>query len=175
MSLQISILGMLWKRESHPYEIKKLLQHFDIDKFVSITDGALYYNFDALMKKGYIEQVEVIQSDNRPDKTTYVITDKGREGLKDEIYKSFKKNTDIKSFSSVIPFLHLVDRDRIVYLIEDIIDKLNKRLEYFDENRNKFPELADREELHFMVNYSEQHLRTEIEWFHKLIDLVKQI
>ncbi len=175
MSLQIAILGMLWEKESHPYEIKKRFQHYNLDTVVTITDGALYYNFDSLLKKGYIEQREVVHSDNRPDKTMYAITQKGRQGLKEEIYNSFKKYTEIRSLYSVIPFIRLVEHDRLAILIEDILKKLYQRVDLIEKNRFEFPELTKLEEIQFLANYSEEGLKNDIEAFRKLLTIVKEM
>lgn len=175
MSLQIAILGMLWEREGHPYEIKKRMQQFDLDHVISITDGALYYNFEALVKKEFLQKIEVVHSDNRPDKKMYAITEKGRQGLKDEIYSKFKKSTDIKSLSGSIPFIHLVDRDRLSFLIEDIIEKLQKKLDLIHKHRTLYPELLVREPIIFLADFSEHGARNEKEWFEKLLGIVKKM
>lgn len=62
---------------------------------VKINDGTLYYNFEVLLKKGLIRKVEVVQTDNRPEKTTYSITEDGVKMLEEGIYDSFRKMTDI--------------------------------------------------------------------------------
>ncbi|MCM3781355.1 PadR family transcriptional regulator [Neobacillus mesonae] len=174
MSLQIAILGMLWEHEGHPYDIKKRMQRDELNSVISITDGALYYNFEALLKKGYIEQVEVIHTENRPDKTMYAITEKGKQGLREEIYKSFKKNKDIKSLSSAIAFMHRADSDRLAFLIEDIIQKLRERMDLIERNRLAAPEINDLEEIVFLADYAEKGLRNEIEWFNKLLAVVNR-
>ena len=63
MSLQIFILGLLSEGEHHPYDIKK--QVFKpLENTITINDGTLYYNFEVLLKKGYIRKIKVVQSEN---------------------------------------------------------------------------------------------------------------
>lgn len=38
-------------------------------------EGMIYYNFEVLYKKGFIEKIEMIQSENRLDKMMYGIID----------------------------------------------------------------------------------------------------
>ncbi|KAA9004214.1 PadR family transcriptional regulator [Paenibacillus spiritus] len=173
MSLQIAVLGMLWDKSSHPYEIKKLMLRYNLDQVVSITDGALYYSFASLVKKGYVSPIEVVHTDNRPDKTMYAITDKGRQGLVDEIYKSFKKSTDLKSLSHVLPFLKHADSDRLAILIEDTIEKLEKRIAFIETHRLLFPEAISQEEIQLLAQYSEEGLRREKTAFQELLKIVK--
>ncbi|ANS75229.1 hypothetical protein AWM70_11980 [Paenibacillus yonginensis] len=175
MSIQIAILGMLWDEVSHPYEIKKKIQRFDLDSVISISDGTLYYNFESLLKKGYIEEVEVVHSENRPDKTMYAITDKGRQGLKDEIYKNFKKNISVSSLYSSIPYLRLVEKERVVMLIEDIRQKIDQRIEFIERNKQNFPEMLKKPELQLLADYSQNGLENEKIYFERLLEIVKQM
>lgn len=171
-ALQIAILGTLVEGACHPYDVKKKLLRF-ADKSITITDGALYYSFDSLMKKGYIEQTEVVHSDNRPDKTMYTITTEGKQGLQEEIYKMFEKYTDIKALIGTIPFLHLADGQKLASYIKRTIRKLHERMELIEQNRIHLPEIDRREQVEFLADYSEQWMRIEIEWFNKLLSIVQ--
>jgi len=173
MSLLVPILGMLWDEPSHPYEIKKRIQHYNIDNFVNVTDGAIYYNFESLVKKGYIEPVEVVSLEKRPDKTLYAITDKGRKGLQDEIYKSLKASNSVRTLYNVIPFFQLVEKDKLIPLIEEVIQKIENKLELIDVNRDRFPELLGKNYVNFVANYAETTMKYEVEWFKRLMEIVQ--
>ncbi|MDO3412623.1 PadR family transcriptional regulator [Saccharibacillus sp. CPCC 101409] len=175
MSLQIVILGMLWDRDGHPYELKKRIQHFELDDIISITDGSLYYNIEALVKKGFIIPVEVVHTENRPDKTTYAITEEGKRGLEENIYKLFRKSLDVKSLYSAIPFIRRANGGRLAILIEDTIVTLKHRAELVNKNKELHPELREREEIWFLGDLAEQSLQTEIRWFERLLEIVKRM
>ncbi|ANF94979.1 PadR family transcriptional regulator [Paenibacillus bovis] len=128
MSLQIYILGSLWHEERHPYDIKKRILE-NTSNTVSITDGNLYYNFDALHKKGYLDKVETVQSEGHPDKSNYAITESGREALKDMIYKSFKNPKDIRSLLAPLFFVRLVDISRIQFMLTEAIAQKEQELQ----------------------------------------------
>lgn len=132
MSLQIYILGTLCRGEHHPYDIKKMFPK-SMQKLLPINDGTLYYHFDVLLKKGFIEKIKVVQSDNRPEKTTYGVTQKGRKTLEDEIYAAFQDITDMKSLYSSILFLDMVDQTKLAYIIEIRIDKMKKGIEVIEK------------------------------------------
>lgn len=82
MSIQVFILCKLIEGNNYPYKLKKLLSHpIPFDEFGGLTESKLYYHFDSLAKHGFIETVEVIKEDHRPDKQVFGITNKGREEL----------------------------------------------------------------------------------------------
>ena len=81
MSMKLAILGFLLEGDHHPYEIRIKMKDRGMDQYTKLQMGSLYYAVDRLAEDGYIEAVETIQSDSRPDKTIYRITDAGRKLL----------------------------------------------------------------------------------------------
>ena len=81
MSMKLAILGLPLEGDHHPYEIRIKMKDRGMDQYTKLQMGSLYYAVDRLAEDGYIEAVETIQSDSRPDKTIYRITDAGRKLL----------------------------------------------------------------------------------------------
>ncbi|MFS0868349.1 PadR family transcriptional regulator [Paenibacillus xylanilyticus] len=175
MSIQIFILGSLSEGNCYPYDIKKKIgKHLD-QTDAKITEGTIYYNFEVLHKKGLIEKIETIQSENRPDKTMYGITEKGRLALEDSIYKVFQKFTNVQSLYAALVNLDKVDNQKIAYLIEDIIVKLRKKIEYIEQQK---PEQSDANEdlmdaLWLMRDHAYQTIQSNIDWLQKLLHHVQ--
>lgn len=170
MSIQIFILGALSEGNYYPYDIKKRIgKHLD-QTDAKITEGTIYYNFEVLLKKGLIEKVETIQTENRPDKTTYGITEKGRQSLEESIYKVFQKFTNVQSLYAALVNLDKVDNQKIAYLIEDIIEKMKKKIEYIElhtpEQMDTKGELKDA--LLLMRDHAYQSIQSDINWLEKL-------
>ncbi|OAB47423.1 PadR family transcriptional regulator [Paenibacillus antarcticus] len=175
MSLQIFILGTLSEGDHHPYDIKKLVLRALENTITNINDGTLYYNFQVLLKKGLIKKVGVVQSENRPEKTTYGITDVGRKALEEDIYAAFKNISNINSLYSSLLFLDKVDKNKVAYLIEEAIEKLNKRMEVVeqaDPELTAIP-LERRESVHLIVDHAYQTIKNDIHWLSKLLISVR--
>ncbi|MEC0127534.1 PadR family transcriptional regulator [Paenibacillus pabuli] len=175
MSIQIFILGALSEGNYYPYDIKKRIgKHLD-QTDARITEGTIYYNFEVLLKKGLIEKVETIQTENRPDKTTYGITEKGRRSLEESIYKVFQKFTNVQSLYAALVHLDKVDNQKIAYLIEDIIAKMNKKLEYIDlQAAQEVDVQADlKYALLLMKDHAYQSIQSDILWLQKLLHHVQ--
>lgn len=175
LSLQIFILGTLSEMDCHPYDIKKQVQK-SLDNNVSINDGTLYYNFEVLLKKGFIRKIEVVQSENRPEKTLYAITDIGRKKLEDEIYSSFQKMTNITSLYASLVFLDKVDKQKLSYLIEEAIEKLNSKLQIFDVKDVELKDIPEHKlvGIRLIAEHAYHSIRNDKEWLEKLLVLVQK-
>ncbi|NEW08544.1 helix-turn-helix transcriptional regulator [Paenibacillus sp. SYP-B3998] len=79
MSIKLVILGLLMEADRHTYEIRQTMKERSMHNYMKLQDGSLYYAMDQLKKDGLVEAVEVVRDTNRPEKTIYHITDKGRK------------------------------------------------------------------------------------------------
>jgi DNA-binding PadR family transcriptional regulator len=92
MSMKLIILGLLMEKERHPYEIRQTIKGRNWNHSFKLRDGSLYYAVDQLREEGSIEAAEVISvpGANRPDKTIYRITEKGKSELLDLLYNQMQ-------------------------------------------------------------------------------------
>ncbi|MED4072624.1 PadR family transcriptional regulator [Priestia endophytica] len=183
LSLEIFILGILSEGHSHPYEIKKtILKNLSDEENLKIKDGTLYYRFDTLLKKELIQKVEVVREANRPDKTMYAITDKGREVLKEDIYKSFKNFSNIKTVYSSILFLKHVDLQIVMFLVQEAIEKVKKQREQLInesaaewwESRETEIDYGKKEDYHFVKNHFNETIDFNLAGLEKFLAFLKQ-
>ncbi len=73
------MLGLLMEKNRHPYEVQQLLKNSEMKYYIKITKGSLYYTFEQLEKKGFIEVVDIIRNEQRPEQTIYGITQSGKQ------------------------------------------------------------------------------------------------
>lgn len=81
--LALSLLTLLMERPMYPYEMASKLRERGKDNAIKINWGSFYTVVQNLEKYGFIEAVEVGREGRQPERTTYEITDAGREELKD--------------------------------------------------------------------------------------------
>ncbi|MEC0242186.1 PadR family transcriptional regulator [Paenibacillus dokdonensis] len=171
MSLQIFILGVLSSGHHHPYDIKKMFKQNVLDDNSKINDGTLYYNFEVMLKKGYIEKIEVIRDDNRPEKTTYGITPFGKEHLQQEIYAIFKNFTRVDSLYSAVLFLKHVDPKKLEFLIEEAQEKLENKIKrdqaFWETVRDETPPAV-----HLIHDHASSQMKVDLQWLEKLKQLI---
>ncbi|WP_168122968.1 PadR family transcriptional regulator [Paenibacillus sp. HB172176] len=82
-SMKLLILGLLMENERHPYEIRQTIKMRNWHTTFNVRDGSLYYAVDQMREHDLIEASEIvtIPGENRPDKTIYRITEKGRKAF----------------------------------------------------------------------------------------------
>lgn len=78
-TLDLAVLRLLSEQPRHPYETRRCMREQGLDRLIKVTHGALYRTFDALTAAELIEPLETTREGKRPERTTYAITDTGRE------------------------------------------------------------------------------------------------
>ncbi|MGH2719674.1 MAG: PadR family transcriptional regulator [Actinomycetota bacterium] len=75
--LALAVLGCLYERPMHPYEIAQTLRHRGKQESIKLNIGSLYSVVESLEKRGMIKAVETVREGRRPERTVYRITDTG--------------------------------------------------------------------------------------------------
>src|SRR6266705_1640810 len=81
--LALSLLSLLVERPMYPYEMAVTLRQRGKDEAIKINWGSLYTVVQNLEKYGFIEAMDVAREGRQPERTTYQITEAGRDELKD--------------------------------------------------------------------------------------------
>jgi len=174
MSLQIFILGILCEGHRHPYDIKKMFKQEGLAPEIRITDGTLYYHFDALTKQNYIERIMISREENRPERTLYGITELGREALVEMIYKSFRHFKDVRDLYPSILFIHHASRERVIGMLEECIEAVNNRIRRYEKVWNQVPQLSGQHPVVLNAKILQEHAlslaKTDLEWLGKVLD-----
>lgn len=79
--LAIAVLSLLAERDMHPYEMIQTLRARREDQWVKLRPASLYHKVDHLVARGLAQVVGTEQDGNRPPRTTYRLTEAGRELL----------------------------------------------------------------------------------------------
>src|ERR1700739_3384997 len=81
--LALPLLTLLTERPMYPYEMASMLRERGKDNAIKVNWGSFYTVVQNLEKHGFIETVEVVREGRQPERTTYQITDAGRDELRD--------------------------------------------------------------------------------------------
>lgn len=115
----------------HPYEIRQTIKQRNWSESFKLRDGSLYYAVDQLREDGQIEAVEVvaIQGNNRPDKTIYRITTRGREAFLMLLDEQFKQTSYPQHpLFLAMPFIRHGDPVKIEELILEQLEVCETRI-----------------------------------------------
>jgi DNA-binding PadR family transcriptional regulator len=80
-SLGISVLALLRERPMHGYEMFQTLMGRHSDRILKVRPGSLYHVVNRLADEKLIRQTGTARSGNRPERTTYELTDAGTDTL----------------------------------------------------------------------------------------------
>jgi DNA-binding PadR family transcriptional regulator len=78
---ELVVLAFLRERPMHPYEMQRLMQERHKLDLLVLKRGSLYHAIRRLLSEELIESAGVDREGRRPERTTYRITDMGRDEL----------------------------------------------------------------------------------------------
>lgn len=163
------------EKNSYPYLLKKQLSEpIPFDKMSGLTESKLYYNFEALSKKGLVEIVETIKEENRPDKQVFQITEKGKQTLPKLIYKLFENTKEISEMYVGVAYLKFVDNQKVINILESKIQDNKQMLIEAQEIKHKIQVTPENEALlNFMSDHFTTKTNNKIHFLEKLIALIE--
>ncbi|WNS41857.1 PadR family transcriptional regulator [Paenibacillus sp. MMS20-IR301] len=168
MSMKLLILGLLLERDMHPYEITLVMKERTMDQFIKLQMGSLYYAVDKLAEGGHIEAVEIIRSPDRPDKTIYRITDKGRELMEQLILQQIKTSGQLyHPLYMALALSRYIDQEKVERLLEERIRETEHQVNYAYQVYEEHITVVPRSALHLMYGRYE-HSLTELKWLKRL-------
>jgi len=162
--LALSLLTLLRERPMYPYEMAATLRHRGKDQSMKINWGSLYTVVQNLEKHGFIETVEVGREGRQPERTTYQITDAGRDELYDWLRELISQpEREYTSFEAALA-------ECAVLSPRELTDLLRRRLDALETATAQHETMLEALETSlprlFLIE-SEYHLalrRAETEW-----------
>ncbi len=168
--IKVLILYYLSIKSTHGYEIQKFIQTNHMDRWTKIQSGSIYYALSKLEKQGFILLKEEIGSGSKARKI-YVITDKGRDELKELVKKELDNELfEIGSDKFIIyPMLNTLDKEIMISQINNHINKLKDKMKYLERWQsikvNESTLEVERISFEMMIN----NLEYQIKWHEALI------
>ena len=166
-------LGLLTARPMHPYEMYQTMLHRREDRLVKVRPGSLYHTVERLARDGHAAVRGTDREGNRPERTTYEITDAGRAALSDRLVENL--STPAEEY----PEFPLALSGAGNLASGQFADLLRARLPYLREHRDAIVEggraarAKDVAERYLLdISYQRAMLDAEITWIE---DLLRQV
>lgn len=169
--LGIAVLALLVERPMHPYEMSQTLRDRHEDTFVKITTGSLYRQVDRLVDNGLARAVAAERQGNRPERTVYEVTDRGRSRLDralSEIVRTPQPEYPI--FPVALGEAHNLSPERLVADLTARKASLSATLAQFDEGLAKARDRGVHDAYLMAADYTAHTLRSDIAWLIGLVD-----
>ena len=126
--LGVMVLALLREDDMHPYEMVRVLRRRRDDRMVSVTNGTLYHTVGRLHEQRLVVEVGVDRDGNRPERTTYSLTDAGRDAVVDWVRAQLPQNTHPDRFRVALAEAHNLDRTEVIGLLTQRRDALAEDL-----------------------------------------------
>ncbi|MNI49178.1 Transcriptional regulator PadR-like family protein [compost metagenome] len=169
LSIRLSVLGLLLEENLHPYEISIRMRDRFLDQKGQFKIGSLYYAVDQLAKEAYIEAVETIRSENRPDKTVFRITDKGKVYFQKLLLERLKDTQPpYHPMYIALAFAGKGNQQDIAKVLKQRIQDTEHLVNYYYQVYEEHRGIVSRSVLHLMAGQYE-HAKTELQWLKRLL------
>ena len=106
------VLALLGEGDMHPYEMIRLMRLRRDDRLVTITNGTLYHTVGRLERAGLLAEVGVDRDGNRPERTTYALTDGGPRAVGEWVRRELPRIDRPAEFRIALAEAHNLDRGR---------------------------------------------------------------
>ncbi|GAA5042203.1 PadR family transcriptional regulator [Nocardia callitridis] len=127
--LGVGVLALLEERPMHPYEMYQLLVSRGQDRLVKLRPGSLYHTVSRLAERELVRSEGVDRDGNRPERTTYRITDYGRESLRTRVSQMLTEPAqEYPEFSVALAEAHNLPKEDVLALLRERVSRLEADL-----------------------------------------------
>ncbi|TCJ99758.1 PadR family transcriptional regulator [Nocardia alba] len=125
--LAIAVLGLLDERPMHPYEMYQLLIARREDLLVKVRPGSLYHVVGRLADDEMVAAEGIGRAGNRPERTTYRITESGRTALRERIADLLRTPVqEYPIFRVALAEAHTLPQEQVVALLDARVESLTR-------------------------------------------------
>lgn len=167
--LAVMVLALLREADMHPYEMVQVLRRRRDDRMVSITNGTLYHTVGRLHEQELVVEVGVDREGNRPERTTYSLTEAGRDAVVEWVRAQLPQNTHPDRFRVALAEAHNLDRTEVIGLLTQRRDALAADL---DNHLAGLTGAADRgvpDQFLIEVDRQRHLIQTDLTWTNQLL------
>jgi len=115
--LGLMVLALLGEGDMHPYEMIRLMRFRRNDRLVAITNGTVYHTVGRLERAGLVAEVGVDREGNRPERTTYRLTDAGSRAVREWVRRELAQIDRPADFRIALAEAHNLERDDVIVLL----------------------------------------------------------
>lgn len=166
--LGVMVLALLREGDMHPYEMMRLLRHRREDRMVKITNGTFYHTVARLERDGLIAEVGIDRDGNRPERTTYTLTDAGPAALEDWV-RTHLAGDGAQNFRIALAESHNLDRRDVAALLKTRRDALAAEYAVMDAGLHSARDRGVSDQYIVELDRYTVLLRADIDWTDSLL------
>ena len=168
--LGVIVLALLREDDMHPYEMMRLLRRRRADRLVPVANGTLYHTVGRLERAGLIERMGVDRNGNRPERTTYSVTDAGTAAVGDWVRAELPRLDRPIEIRVAIAEVHNLDRAEATRLLRQRLQVLIAERAEYAESSASVDARGVPAQFVLELRLRERLLDAEAEWLSDFVD-----
>jgi DNA-binding PadR family transcriptional regulator len=169
-SLGITVLALLFERPMHPYEMYQLLIQRRDDRLVKIRPGSLYHTVDRLERQELVAVLGTEREGNRPERTTYAVTEAGRAALTVRIREILATPvSEYPQFPVALAEAHNLDAGTVCELLGERVSRIDEDIRELEGMRQAVVAEDIPRVFWFGMDYLRAVAKAEADWLRGLI------
>jgi len=184
-SLKTFILGVLNQipKPMSGYELITIANEWHYDHYINATNASFYYTLKQLEGEGCIKESGTKQEGNRPEKTIFRLTNKGRKEFQEQMKFFLTEIQEIYyDIDSTMPFITLfgsiIGKNFILNSINKQIEKIRANFKHIDEGKEIVMSHFSYEFSPFNIlplKHWKLHAEAELKWLETFKEMVESI
>jgi DNA-binding PadR family transcriptional regulator len=172
--LAVMLLALLAEREMHPYEMFQTLVERGEDRLVKVRPGSLYHTVERLADAELIRATGVDRAGNRPERTSYQLTDAGARALQERVAEMLRAPVnEYPQFLVALDEAHNLPRDQVIDYLGEYAAALAADLAAIDRALDRAGTSAVPEAYWLSWRYLLHTKQAELDWISRLIERIK--
>ena len=167
--LGLAALSLLVEEPMHPYEMYQLLMARHEDRLVKVRPGTLYHAVGRLEEQGLVLATGTDREGNRPERTTYDISEAGREALTRRLQDMLARPAnEYPSFPLAVSEAYNLPAGVVIELLDRRLVDLQEQLEFLAAAEGRVRMKGVERKYWIDMEYQQTMLRAEAGWIRDL-------
>lgn len=167
--LGVTVLALLREGDMHPYEMLRLLRFRRDDRMVKVTNGTLYHTVSRLKEQGLLDEVGVDREGNRPERTTYTLTEAGDHVVGEWVRRELGRTDHPLRFRVALAEAHNLEREEAIALLTARLDLMRSELGDLDEGLAAARGRGVPEQYILETGRQQALLRADLAWLEEML------
>ncbi len=172
--LGVAVLALLVERPMHPYEMFQLMTQRAAERVVKVRPGSLYHAVDRLAGQGLVRSIGTERDGNRPERTTYEITEPGHLALTQRLSDILSRPVnEYPALPLALGEAHNLPRETVGALLERRLAALGATLDALLAGRERVTERGVPERFWIDLELQIAMTQAEVRWIADLVDRLR--
>ncbi len=168
--LGIASLALLTEGPMHPYEMFQTMLARHTDRVVKVRPGSLYHTVGRLAQDELLRVVGTEREGNRPERTSYEITDDGRDVLRDQLIQLLSTpEQEFPSFLLALTEADIVEPSVLADLLRRRLFRLRGDLASYDAGLESVVAQNLPEAYWLDLTYLREVVAAEVGWLERVV------